>query len=52
MVYFDQIFHTYTFYHCQETGIQNGDETSLSISPGGRGQFVKMLIALGRHGIF
>ena len=52
MVYFDQILHSYTFKHCQDTGMQNGDEASLSISPAVRGQLVKMLITVELRGIF
>ena len=52
MLYCDQILHTYIFYHCLDTGLQNGDEASLSISPAGRGQLVKMLITLEPHDIF
>ena len=33
-------------------GMQKGDEALLSIIPAGRGQLVKMLIALKPHGIF
>ena len=36
--------HTYTFSNCLDTGMQNGDKASPSISPAGRGQLVKMLI--------
>ena len=32
--------------------MQKGDEALLSIIPAGRGQLVKMLIALKPHGIF
>ena len=52
MVYFDQILHTYSFEHCFDTGMQNGDEASSSISPFGSGHLVKMLITLEPHGIF
>ena len=52
MVYCDKILHTYTCLHCLDTGMQNGDESSPSISPAGRGHLVKMLITLGPHGIF
>ena len=31
MVYFDQILHTNSFYHCPATGMQNGDEAAWSI---------------------
>ena len=51
MVCFDQILHTYTFQHCLDTGMRNGDEASPSISLAGRGQLVKMLIFLEPHGI-
>ena len=51
MVYFDQILHTYTFQHCLDTGMQNGDEILLNISPAGHGQLVKMLITLEPIGI-
>ena len=45
MVYLDRILHTYyTFQHCLDTGMQNDDQASPSISPAGRGQLVKMLI--------
>ena len=46
MAYFDQILHTYTFQHCQDTGMQNYDKDLLSISLTGHAQFVKMLIIL------
>ena len=46
MVYFDQIFLTYTFYYYLATGMQNADEALPSISPAGIGQLVKMLITL------
>ena len=52
MVYFDQILHTYTFLHCQATGMENDDKDLLSISLACRGQFVKMSINLQIHGIF
>ena len=35
-----------------DTAMQNGDEASPSTSPAGRGQLVKMPIALEPHGIF
>ena len=41
MVYFDQILITYTFVHCLDIGMQNGDEASSSISPVSRDQFLK-----------
>ena len=52
MVYFDQILHTSTFLLCLDIGMQNGDETLLSISPVGHGQLVKTLINLELHRIF
>ena len=52
MVYFDHILLTYTFYHCLENGMKNGDEASPSISPAGQGLVIKMLITLEPHGIF
>ena len=52
MVYFDQILHTYTFQHCLDTGMQNGDEVLLNISPAGHGQLVKMLITVEPIGNF
>ena len=52
MLYFDQILHTYTFYNCLDTCMQNSDEASPSISPSVRGHLVKMLITLEPHGIF
>ena len=52
MIYFDQILHTYTFQHCLDTGMQNGDEVLLGISPAGHGQLVKMLITLEPIGNF
>ena len=51
MVYFDQSSLAYTFKHCLETGLQNHDESSSSISPASRDQFVKMLITLEPQGI-
>ena len=50
MVNFDQIVNTYTFYYCIETGVQNEDEASPSISPAGHGQLVKTLIAFEPYG--
>ena len=44
--------HTYTFEHCLDTGMRNGDKASPSIGPAGRGQFVKMLITLEPREIF
>ena len=52
MIYFDEMLHTYTFKHCLDTGMQNGDEAPPGFSPAGRGQLVKMLITLEPHGIF
>ena len=37
---------------CLATGTQNSDKASLSISPAGRGQLLKMLITLEPHGLF
>ena len=48
-MYFDQILHAYTFYHCRDTGIQNGDKALPNIRLASRGQ---MLIILEPHGIF
>ena len=52
MVYFDQILHIYTFKHCLDIGMQNGNEALLSISSTGCGQLLKMPITLEPHGIF
>ena len=52
IVYFDRLLHTHTPQHCQDTGMQNGDEASMSVSLASRGQLVKMLIILEPHGIF
>ena len=52
MVYFDQILHTYTFKHCLDTGMQNGDESLPSTSPSVRGQLVKTLITLEPYSMF
>ena len=52
MVYFDQILYTYTFKYCLNTGMQDGDDASPTISPAGRGQLMKMFITLEPHGIF
>ena len=52
MVYLDQSLHTYTFKHYLDTGMQNDNEASLSISPVDRGHLVTMLITLEPHGIF
>ena len=52
MVYFDQILHTYTFKHCLDTGMQNGDKALPCIRSTGRGQSLKMIITLEPHGIF
>ena len=52
MVYFDQVVHTYACWHCLTTACNTAflmDEALLSISPVGRGQLVKMLIALEPH---
>ena len=43
---FDQILHTYLFYHCPATGMQNGDDSSPSIISAGQGLLVKMPITL------
>ena len=47
--------HTYACQNCLTTGMRNmylKDEALLSIGMAGRGQLVKMLIALEPHGIF
>ena len=51
MVYFDQISHTYTIYHCLDTGMQNGDEASPSISAADSAQLMKMFLTLEVLGI-
>ena len=52
MVHLAQIWRTYTFQYCHDTGMQNEDETLLSISLASHSQLVNMLIALEPHGIF
>ena len=52
MEYFHQILLAYTFLHCLDTGIQNKDKASLSISVTGNGKLVKMRITLEPHGLF
>ena len=37
---------TYSFQHCSDTGMQNGDDALSSIILSGRGILVKMLITL------
>ena len=43
-----QILYTYVFEHCPSTGMQNGDDASLSIILVRRAILVKMLIDLNR----
>ena len=54
MEHFDQILRSYTFLHCLDICMQNGDEASPSINPSSCGNLVKMLITveLAAHGIF
>ena len=52
MEYFHQILLAYTVLHCLDTGIQNKDKSSLSISVAGHGVLVKMCITLEPHGLF
>ena len=51
MVYFDQNL-PFKSKHCLDTGMQNRDEASQSISPAGRGQLMIMLITLEPHYIY
>ena len=44
--------HTYTFLHCLDTVMQNGDEALPSISSASHGHLVKMLITLEPRVIF
>ena len=46
MVYFDKILHAYVFKHFPVTGMQNGDESSLSNILAVRALLVKMLITV------
>ena len=46
MIYLNQTLHTYFFYLCPVTGMQNSNEALPSIILAGRGLLVKMLITL------
>ena len=52
MEYFHQILLAYIFLHCLDTGIQNKDKASPSISVTGNGKLVKMRITFEPHGLF
>ena len=52
MEYFHQILLAYTDLHCLDTGIQNKDNASPSISVAGHVKLVKICITLEPHGIF
>ena len=51
MVHLVQTLYTYVFLHCPATGMQNSDEASPSIKLADQALLIKMLIALGPHGI-
>ena len=52
MGYLDQNFHTYLFYYCPATVMQNSGEGLLHIILVGLGLLVKMFITILLHGIF
>ena len=52
MEYFHQILLAYTVLHFLNTGIQNKDNASPSISVADHGKLVKTCITLEPHGLF
>ena len=52
MEYFHQILLAYTVLHCRDTGIQNKDNASQSMSVASHGSLVKMGITLEPHDLF
>ena len=52
MEYFHQILIAYTVLHCLDTGIQNKDKASPSISEASHGKLVKMRTTLEPRGLF
>ena len=52
MEYFNQILLVFTVLHCLDTGIQNKDNVSPSISVARYVKLVKMHFTLEPHGLF